>query len=352
MKKIYKIIIIVILIVMLAGVGVFFYVDSMIKAPGGNREITFTVETNNTPMTIFERLEADGMIKDHTIAYYYTRIFLNPDFKAGDYLINSDMPLSEIVSYLSDDDNALLDTVTITFPEGDWLKDYAEKIAEVTDVTSEELLNYWNDEAVIRGYMEDYPFLTEEIFNEGVRYYLEGYLFPDTYEFYRDTDVSEITERFLDRTLEVYNEHRASFENSDLSTHEIFTLASIVQYEAGNKEDMELVASVFLNRLAIDMPLQSSVTVCYAMDIDKENDSWTVCEYNPDFDSPYNTYMYNGLTPGPILNPGEDAIMAVIEPVTSDYLYFMADVCGDGTVYYAVDYAEHQANVERYNTCY
>ncbi len=352
MKKVYKIIIIIILLVVVILGGAFLYVDSMVKAPGTSEEITFTIETNNTPMTIFERLEEEGMIKDHTIAYYYARIFLDADFKAGDYIINSDMSLSEIVSYLSDTDNALQDTVSITFPEGDWLKDYAEKISAVTNVESEELLAYWNDEEVIRGYMDKYPFLTEEVFNEGVRYYLEGYLFPDTYEFYRDTNVEEITERFLDRTLEVYNEHIEAFEDSDLSTHEIFTLASIVQYEAGKKEDMQLVASVFLNRLAINMPLQSSVTVCYAMDIDKESDSWTVCEYNPDFDSPYNTYMYNGLTPGPILNPGEDAILAVIEPVESDYLYFMADVCGDGTVYYATDYAEHQANIDRYNTCY
>ena len=236
MKKVYKIIIIIILLVVIIFGGAFLYVDSMVKAPGTSEEITFTIETNNTPMTIFERLEEEGMIKDHTIAYYYARIFLDADFKAGDYIINSDMSLSEIVSYLSDTDNALQDTVSITFPEGDWLKDYAEKISAVTNVESEELLAYWNDEEVIRGYMDKYPFLTEEVFNEGVRYYLEGYLFPDTYEFYRDTNVEEITERFLDRTLEVYNEHIEAFEDSDLSTHEIFTLASIVQYEAGKKE--------------------------------------------------------------------------------------------------------------------
>ena len=72
------------------------------------------------------------------------------------------------------------------------------------------------------------------------------------------------------------------------------------------------------------------------------------CEVNPDFDSPYNTYRVEGLPPGPILNPGRDAIQAVLQPQASDYLYFMADVKGDGTVYYAKTYAEHQANVRKY----
>ena len=95
------------------------------------------------------------------------------------------------------------------------------------------------------------------------------------------------------------------------------------------------------------MKLQSSVTVCYAIDKEKDDD-WMACEVNPDFDSPYNTYRVEGLPPGPILNPGRDAIQAVLQPQASDYLYFMADVKGDGTVYYAKTYAEHQANVRKY----
>ena len=110
---------------------------------------------------------------------------------------------------------------------------------------------------------------------------------------------------------------------------------------------LELVAGVFYNRLAAGMKLQSSVTVCYAIDKEKDDD-WMACEVNPDFDSPYNTYRVEGLPPGPILNPGRDAIQAVLQPQASDYLYFMADVKGDGTVYYAKTYAEHQANVRKY----
>lgn len=329
-----------------------YFLFDQVQAKGDHRETIFTVSLNDSGKDVFNNLESEGIIKNADIAYYYARVFEDIDFKAGDYEINSDMSVSKIVSYLNDATNALVDTVSITFPEGDWLKDYAEKLAEVTDVSSEELLTYWNDKEVIRSYMNEYPFLTEEIFNDDSRYYLEGYLFPNTYEFYRDTDPDAITRRFLDQTLSIYQQYAEAFQNSSLSIHEIFTLASIVQYEAAKPQDMKTIASVFLNRLAIDMPLQSSVTVCYAMDIDKENDSWTMCEYNPDFDSPYNTYMYYGLPPGPILNPGLDALVAVLEPENTDYYFFMADVCGDGTVYYSEDFATHQAYIDEYLTCY
>ena len=136
-------------------------------------------------------------------------------------------------------------------------------------------------------------------------------------------------------------------KKSSLSIHEIYTLASIVQYESGKIDDMKKIAKVFYNRMKIGMPLQSSVTVCYALDINK-NDNWMACEVNPNYDSLYNTYKYQGLPPGPIQNPGEDAINAVLNPDSNDYLYFMADVYGDGTVYYAKTYAEHEANVNRF----
>ena len=95
------------------------------------------------------------------------------------------------------------------------------------------------------------------------------------------------------------------------------------------------------------MPLQSSVTVCYALDI-TQDDNWQACEMNPTFDSPYNTYMYGGLPPGPIENPGSEAINAVLNPAKHDYYFFMADVYGDGTVYYAKTLEEHEANVDKY----
>ncbi len=350
--KIVKIVVgAVIALIIIAAIGLF-YVYDQIKAPDTGIVTVFTISTNDSPRTILANLEEEGLIKNDTVAYYYSRLFLSPTYMAGDYRLSSDMDLVEIIDHVSNAENALADTVSLTFTEGSWLKEYAALLGDNTNLTAEELLAYWSDEEVVRSYMEDYPFLTEEIFDDDIRYYLEGYLFPDTYEFYRETDLDTVTRRFLDRTLTIYETYADEIAASDLSIHEIFTLASIVQYEASDSEDMALIAGVFYNRLAAGMLLQSSVTVCYALDIDKEEDSWTACEYNSDYDSPYNTYMYGGLTPGPILNPGEDAIVAVLRPTESNYYYFMADVCGDGTVYYAEDLAGHQANVDRYLYCY
>ena len=130
-----------------------------------------------------------------------------------------------------------------------------------------------------------------------------------------------------------------------MSIHDVITLASVVQFEAGKEEDMRMISQVFLNRMDIGMRLESSVTVCYAL---YEYDSWKDCENydNQTLDSRYNTYLYSGLPIGPITNPSKLAILSTIQPKDNDYLFFLADVYGDGTVYYAKTYAEHQANIK------
>ncbi|MEG0275032.1 MAG: endolytic transglycosylase MltG, partial [Longicatena sp.] len=119
-----------------------------------------------------------------------------------------------------------------------------------------------------------------------------------------------------------------------------------VQYEAAKKSDMDMIAGVFYNRLKQNMPLQSSVTVCYALydNLTSSDD----CEIQTDINSPYNTYQVSGLPIGPILNPGEEAIHAVLNPKDSEYLYFVADIYGDGTVYYAKTLNEQEANIDKY----
>ncbi|MPM70626.1 Endolytic murein transglycosylase [bioreactor metagenome] len=119
----------------------------------------------------------------------------------------------------------------------------------------------------------------------------------------------------------------------------------MTQFEAGNDTDNKIVSGIWFNRLESGMPLQSSVTVCYAL---YDYEHWHSCEVNTDLDSPYNTYKYSGIPIGPIDNPGESAIASVLYPTKTDYYFFIADVYGDGTIYYAKTYAEHQANINKY----
>ena len=310
-------------------------------------EVVFTVPAGAGAKTISQKLADEGIIRSGSAGYSFAKKNKLTDIKAGNFLLDKSWELEQIYTTLNDSTATIVDDVRVTIVEGDWAKHIAEKIAAVTNVSEEELLNLWNDQNYIRSLFDRYPFLSEEMFGTDVRICLEGYLAPNTYIFFQDTTAEEVTEKILDQTLVNYKEVENDIKKSDMTVHQIFTLASIVQYESGKVSEMANIAGVFANRLRIDMPLQSSVTVCYAIDVNKDDD-WMACEVNSEFDSPYNTYKYPGLPPGPIQNPGIDALKAVLHPARHDYYYFMADVYGDGTVYYAKTLEEHNANVAKY----
>ncbi|MGB4613790.1 MAG: endolytic transglycosylase MltG [Erysipelotrichaceae bacterium] len=342
----FKFIFLILVIILVLSIFTY-YKNSLKPVSNISEEVIFTVDKGSSTKTIVKKLEEENLIKDSNTAYLFIKSNELTNIKAGEYILDRSWDVETIFQYINVATNAISDDVKVTIIEGDWAKDIAKKLSVATNIPIDDYLNLWNDEAYVRSLMDKYPFITEEIFNPNTRVLLEGYLFPNTYLFFKETDVNAVTTKILDETLNVYNEYKDKIENHNLSTHELFTLSSIVQYEASKVEDMKLIAGVFYNRMDINMKLQSSVTVCYAIDKEKE-DSWMNCEVNPNFDSPYNTYKYEGLPPGPILNPGKSAIEATLNPTPNDYLYFMADVYGDGTVYYAKTYKEHSANVSKY----
>ena len=330
-----------------AGGGFLFYHSQLSPVSESQEEVVFEVKSGESLNAVLPRLEESGLIKNSLCAKVYVKLNKTDSLAAGKFVLTPSMSTEEIIETITDATKLIHDDITITFIEGEWLKHMAEKFESDLGIDADELMTLWNDKDYLKSLMGDYPFLTEEIFNEDSRYLLEGYLMPNTYAFAKGSDAQTVTKKLLDQTLKVYNKYKDEIAQHELSVHELFTLASIVQYEASKIEDMKMIAGVFYNRLDIGMKLQSSVTVCYAIDKEK-SDSWKSCEVNPTFDSPYNTYMVQGLPPGPILNPGADAIEAVLAPTESDYYYFMADVYGDGTVYYAETYAQHLALVNKY----
>lgn len=346
--KVKNLILIIAGFLLILGIGSFGYYNISLQPADKNaQDEEFTIEEGENIRNVLNRMQDAGLIKDANMVLIYAKLNGLTDIKRGTYVLNAQDDAKSILQTINSSTAALSNGVRLTFVEGDWAKHIAQKISEGTNVSEEELLALWNDESYIRSLMSDYPFLTEEIFNADARILLEGYLCPNTYEFDKETTADAVTRKILDQTLNVYQQFASQMAQSNLSIHQIYTLASIVQYEASKAEDMKMIAQVFYNRMENAMPLQSSVTVCYALDIEKDDD-WFKCEANPNYDSPYNTYMYQGLPPGPILNPGTEALEAVLEPQDNDYLYFMADVYGDGTVYYAKTYEEHLANVEKY----
>ncbi len=319
----------------------------------------FVVDEGAYGRSTLEKLEAEGIIRNAGSAYYYNRIFTGYSFVAGYFEIPHkvadengnlrDITLDEIMGFLSDPANAHQDTVTLSFDEGGLIKDFARIIGENTTVSEEEIFAYWNDEDIVRYYMELYPFLTEEIFDPDVRYYLEGYLFPDTYEFFEHTSCDEITRRFLDRTLEIYEEYESDFAESPFTVNEVFTLASIVQGETGNSADAMLVSGVFVDRYNAPEVLASSVTSCYAFELSAEEcyEHGESTDYTWQ-DHPYNTYTNQGFPPGPVCAPSKISIYAALHPDTTEgYFFFCADLCNGGTVF-ARTAAEHQYNIDHY----
>lgn len=187
---------------------------------------------------------------------------------------------------------------------------------------------------------KDYPLLAEK--PSGTTY--EGYIMPETYRVYKDADIrTEVLPKIFDYLeSQITEEMREEYESQGRTFYEVLTMASIVEREAQTLEDMKMVADIFWRRLDMNWALQSCATVNY---ITGKNLPAVTAE-DKEIDSPYNTYMYPGLTPGPIGNPSLNAIYATIYPTENQYWYFMSGT--DGTMHYGRTLDEHNTNVYKY----
>lgn len=341
--------IIVLLILIAVAAGLFWYASALKPAGKAEEEQTVTVAAGETWNGVLEDLKEKNLIKSDMAAQIYTKLSHEGTVYEGDFKVNSGMSTPEILRYLSNPENIEKTYAVVTVPEGTWAKQIAEILAKAfPEYTAQQFIDLWNDDTYINELAKTYTFLNPQIV-ENQEYFvkLEGYLFPETYYIDYGSTPDQITRTFLDQFQKVYDANKESFDASGMSVEEILTLASIVQFESGDPAQMPDIAEVFYNRMEQNMPLQSSVTVCYALydEFSSAND----CETNTQIDSPYNTYINNGLPPGPILNPGEQAIEAVLHPAENDYLYFVSDIHGDGSIHYATTYEEHLANIDKYN---
>ncbi|MBQ0036961.1 MAG: endolytic transglycosylase MltG [Firmicutes bacterium] len=364
-----KIIILVLLcfLIVIGGIFAFIFMNLDVTAEYKNSDsVVFTVDEGSYGRETLQKLEDENIIKNADITYLYSKFFLDLNFVSGDYVIPGHMSHDEVINYLCNDKNVIQNTVSVTIVEGSFALDFAKEIAKNTDLDADELVSYWNNEAFIRQLMNDYPFLTEDIFDDDIKISLEGYLFPSTYEFFANTNYEEVTRKLLDKTNDIYKKYRIYFDNTPefyhydddeyrhASIHEIFTLASILQWESGTSSEMDKIASVFYNRLNSPEILASTVTACYSAGLSKQecaesgdNFEYTMLEDN----YTYNTYTKQGLPVGPVLSPGEDAIFAALCPATTDYFYFVGDTCGGTGTIFAKTWDEHEYNIEKYVNC-
>lgn len=350
MKKILRLFLVLFLIVLISGAAIIALSVSKLPLNNYPENTSFEIPEGSVQREVFSLLEDNNIIKDDTIAYYYSRLLKPADFKAGIFTLPQGLNLDTLIDYLSDGNNVLKNTVNITLYEDDNISMMAKRISEKTNLTYDELFDYWNNEEVVKGLIDEYQVLTDDILNPEIYYPLEGYLSPNTYEFYENTNVEDVTKRLLDQTENYYLENKSSFDNNEYSIHELFTLASIIQYESSDQMDM--VSGVFYNRLAGGMAFQSTVTACYGAKLSKEEcaligdtNKITKDEYNA-----YNTYHFYGFPVGPVLCPGKDALNAALHPADNEYFYFIGAKCGDkaGETVFAENLALHNVNIEEY----
>jgi UPF0755 protein len=346
-RKIVAIIALVALIILaVVGFTGYNYVTSALQPvdPESNEKIDVEIPMGSGITLISSILEKKGIIKDAKIFKYYTKFKNESEFQAGNYSLTKSMTLDEIIKSLKTGRVYREPVFTMTIPEGLTLDQIANIIEKKTSFTAEQFMEKVTDPSFIEQMMAEYPeLLTEEILNENIRYALEGYLYPATYPFYDEKpSLDEIIKTMLTATNTIVSDFEVVLEEKQMTVHELLTFASLLEEEATAQTDRETIASVFYNRIAIDMPLQTDPTVLYALGSHKDR----VLYEDLEVQNPYNTYQNVGLPPGPIAGAGKVSIEAALNPTQTDYLYFLADK--EGTNHFAKSYDEHLANIQKY----
>nr|WP_276323844.1 endolytic transglycosylase MltG [Planococcus halocryophilus] len=347
-RRIVFIIALVLLIIIgIAGFQTYNYISNALEPvdPDSEEIITVEVPIGSSLDGIAALLEENGVITDARIYKYYVKFKNESEFQAGTYDLVQSMTLDEITESLKTGKVYHEPLYTINVPEGLTVEEIAENvIAKKTDYTAEEFLEKIKDPAYIEELMIKFPdLLTDEILGENIRYALEGYLFPATYPVYEENPpLTVLIEQMLDTTQANVMQYQPILEEMERSPHWLLTFSSLLEEEATAQSDRQTIASVFYNRLEIDMPLQTDPTVLYAMGEHKDR----LFNTDYEFEHPYSTYQNKGLPPGPIANAGLSSIDAVLDPAETEYFYFLADK--EGKNHFAKTYEQHLANRDKY----
>lgn len=294
------------------------------------KDIEVEITKGISVVKISNILKEEKLIRSKTLFKVYIKLYSNKTLKAGNYMLNRSMSLSEIVEVLEEGSKFDSNTLKLTFKEGQRITDYAKVVADSTNNNYEDVIAIFKDKNYMSELINKYWFLTNNILQDGIYYPLEGYLAPDTYYFKdSDVDTKEIIERMLDEMNKELTEYRVSLGSN---VHYYLTMASIVELEGKTLEDRQNIMGVFNNRISAGMHLGSDVTTYYAFQASMST-KLTSEQYNTT--NPYNTRPTSKVGPpiGPICNPDLTSIQASINPINNNYLYFVAD--SNGKVYYS-----------------
>ena len=339
MKKIITIFLVLIIAISITGVAGLIYIQDGINTPHNVQEDIkkeFVIQSGESVQRIADNLEDEDLIsKTDLFKFYVWKEKLAGKLQAGNYELSSAMSITGIVD-LFIGGKIKSDEIKITIPEGFLNKEIDERLAENNLIKNNEFIKFDEDNNLD---LSEYKFLEDKPENIG----LQGYYFPDTYIYYKDSTIENIVKKMLDNfDRKLSQDLREEIKNQNKSIFEIIILASIIEKEAGFAEDMGKVASVFQNRLDIGKALESDATINYITGSGRAQSTYDDLE----IDSPYNTYKYPGLPPAPISNPGTEATKAAIYPEKTDYFYFLTNK--DRETIFSKTYDEHLRNKNKY----
>lgn len=300
--------------------------------------VAFEIEQGASVKEVSKALEEEGIIRNSKLFNFYLKFKNVSGFKSGLYHVSKSMTLDEIIAELSGqgkdkDQNA----TKVLIREGEQLTEIAKEVEKSTKYSAEDFMAKVQDEDFLRYLVQKFPKLLTQSYNGyQVKYVLEGYLFPATYDMNDSKTLQMLITEMVAKTDEVMSKYYDKILASDYTLQETMALASLIEKEGTKLEDRKKISSVFHNRIKENMKLQTDVSVQYALGEHKEALSLEDLEV----DSPYNLYQNYGVGPGPYNSPSEDAIVAAMEPAETDYLYFLADI-HTKEIYYAKTYEEH-----------
>lgn len=324
------------------------YVSAGLKPLDKNDKKLVQVEvpSGSSNRQIGDILEEGEVIRDGMVFNFYTKFKNLTNFQAGYYQFSPNMTLDQISKELQQGGSAepLDDASKLTVPEGYDVDKIASLVAKKTDFKKEDFIKVMKDDKFFEQLKAQYPDLLTDAGNaKDVRYRLEGYLFPATYNVHKNRSLEDLVTQMVDTTNQILTPYYSQIKEKGLNVQEVMTLASLVEKEGVTQSDRKKIAQVFFNRIEAQMPLQSDISILYALGEHKE----VVTIKDTEVDSPYNLYTNTGYGPGPFDNPSQEPILAVLDPTENDYIYFVADI-STGKVYYAKTYEEHMELVEKY----
>jgi UPF0755 protein len=307
----------------------------------GEREVTVEIEPESSLAEVSKVLEDNGIVKS-ALFFRLEHILKGNDiaFEGGTVTLNSAMSSNELM-YALKEKPVYSDDIAITIREGFSVKDIGTYLESLDIVTADEFIETANT----YDFSGEFAFLNDVPLRENR---LEGYLFPDTYYIAKGWTSADIIRRMLTRFEEIYGKHAQQAEESGLSMDEVITIASIIEKEIKVEEERPKAAQVIFNRLNSDTKLEMCSTILYVLGKNKDR----LYDSDLQVDSPYNTYLNLGLPIGPISNPGEACISAVLNPSKGTLMYFVVKDEETGEHIFTDDYNEFLNAKEIYNQKY